>query len=109
MIFYHCHKLYGGRVSVRDYLVKYARKTRQVIEIYYEGNKMRVNGNTQYECDGRNHLAKRTDKYIKRGETYQLYDYVWNPVVTEPEDMSLDGRMSLLKAWKNMKKGVIKK
>lgn len=104
MIQYSCKKLWGGRVSVRDCVVKYAEKTGQVIQIEFEGQFMRVNKDTPYTTDERHHIALRTDKYIKKGLTYKLLDYVWNPELKKQEEFTTDGRAKLLEAWKKIQK-----
>lgn len=72
-------KLWGGSVSVPSFLVDFAKKTQKKIKIEYEGQYMVVDGLTHYEVTAPPQIAKRTDKYIRAGQPYQLYDYVWNP------------------------------
>jgi len=104
MIYYTCKKLFGGNVSVRDYVVKFAKKTGQIIELTLEinGQKMRINGDTPYRCDRQTFYTKRADSYIKKDKPYQLWDYTWSPQTIEPEDINMDGRMAMLKAWKEL-------
>ena len=85
-------KLFGGRVSVRSYLVKYCKKTRQNLVIEFEGQNMTVEWPDlgRYTTDGNTYTAKRYDRYIRLGEKYKLYDYIWRPNV-EPVGWTKEG------------------
>lgn len=47
--------------------------------ICYGGKTMRVHNLDDYTCDQRRHIAERTDTYIRKGDLYSLFDYVWAP------------------------------
>lgn len=102
MIDYHCAKLWGGRVSVRDCVVKYAKKTGQAIQVEYDGQVMKINSTTPYTCDMRHHIAQMTDKYIKQGQTYLLFDYTWTPVVESENEWTDEGKSKMFEAMKKL-------
>lgn len=101
---FYARKLYNSRVSVQSSVVDYARRLGRKLIVDYEGQRMLVHNLEAYECDGQSFLARHTDKYIKAGNTYKLYDYIWDPVKQKEEEpeISLNGRMMMLKAWKEM-------
>lgn len=102
---YKCKKLWQGRVSVRSYIVEYCRKMREPLTIEFEGKLMRVRDLKDYTCDERPQIAQRSDKYIKRGEIYRLYDFKWNPTEEPtPLDYTKEGLGKLLEAWKALKR-----
>lgn len=74
-------KMWGGKVSVRSYLVEYGIKTNQPLKIVFEGQEMVILPEKlkNYTCENQEFTAKRTDKYIRAGEKYKLYDYEWIP------------------------------
>lgn len=102
MISFKSKKLWGGKVSVRSCIVEFAKKTGQVIEVTHNGLKMKINSASSYTCDNVPHIAQRTDKYIKAGKVYQLFDYEWKPIV-ENDEWTSSGKESLLSAWKKLK------
>ena len=91
MISYHAKKMFGGRVSVRSYHIEYIKKMKQNLKLIYDGREMIITPHTQYTCDERLHRAKKTDKYIKKGDYYKLYDYVFNPRVHQSMEETWDG------------------
>jgi hypothetical protein len=101
---YKCKKMWQGRVSVRSYLVEYCQKMKEPLVIEFEGKRMKVKDLKDYACDERPQIAQRSDKYIKRGETYHLYDFEFIPEEPTPLDYTKEGLSSLLKAWKALKK-----
>ncbi len=106
MIHYKCLKMFGGRVSVRSYVFEYAKRTKQVIELTLttNGQRMRINGETPYICEGATFYTKHADEYIKKNMPYKLYDFVWTPILEEPEEITMDGRAAMLRAWKELQK-----
>ena len=102
MIKYKCKKLWGGKVSVRSCVVDYARRTGQSIEVEFNGQKMVINNKSAYEVTAPPQTAQRTDRYMKKGESYQLYDFLWQPKI-EINDWTNEGRSKLLSAWNKIK------
>lgn len=82
---YKAKKMFGGRVSVRSPLIDYIKRMNDKLTLEYGGKEMLITPKTPYTCDERLHRAERTDKYIKKGEYYKLYDYVFSarPSVVE--------------------------
>lgn len=103
---FYARKLYNGRVSVQSSVVDYARRLGRKLIVDYEGQRMLVSNLEDYTCDNQSFLARHTDKYIKTGNMYKLYDYVWSPVEQKREEpeISMEGRMKMLQAWKDMQK-----
>lgn len=101
---FYARKLYNGRVSVQSSVVDYARRLGRKLIVDYEGQRMLVHNLDAYECDNQSFLAHHTDKYIKAGKQYKLYDYIWDPVKQKEEEpqIELGGRLLMLKAWKEM-------
>ena len=98
---YTCKKMYGGRVSVRDYMVKYCKKMREPLIISYGGKQMKVKDLNKYYCDNIGHYAQLTDKYIRKGQVYYLYDFEFSPNIEEvSKDYNEEGLKGLLNAWK---------
>lgn len=79
MIRYTAKKMFGGRVSVKSPVVDYAKRVDEKIRLTFKDRFMIVTPHTQYTCDDRFHKAEKSDEYIKKGEYYKLYDYVFNP------------------------------
>jgi len=77
MIVYRAKKMFGGRVSIRDCVVKHAKRMKENIKLVYKDKYMIVKPKTKYVCDERLHRAERSDQYIKKGQYYKLYDYVF--------------------------------
>lgn len=77
MLVFKAKKMFGGRVSVRSYHIDYITRMRDKLRLIYDGREMIITPKTPYICDGRLHKAEKTDKYIKRGDYYKLYDYVF--------------------------------
>lgn len=77
---FYARKLYQGRVSVQSSVVSYCQRLGRKLIVDYEGQRMLVHNLEAYECDGQSFLARHTDKYIKAGKTYKLYDYIWAPI-----------------------------
>ena len=90
MIQFPTRKLWGGDVSVPSFLVQYAKKMHQQIKITHENAYMIIDGKTPYLITAPTQVAQHTDKYIKRGEYYSLYDYKWNPTI-EVKDYTKEG------------------
>ena len=98
-------KMWTGRTSVRDYFVKYCKKMREPLIISYGGKQMKVKDLNKYYCDNIGHYAQLSDKYIRKGDVYYLYDYEFVPDFEEPpKDYNEQGLKGLLMAWKNLKK-----
>jgi len=108
MMKYKSLKLWQGKISVRSFIVEFAKKTGQSIEVEYNKQKMIVNSKTPYTCDQMPHLAQRSDMYIKKGDTYHLYDFEWKPII-KIDEWTGDGRLKMLDAWKKLQMGVQKK
>lgn len=103
---YKAKKLWGGRVSIRSSVLKYAKRTHRKVKIIYDGQYMYVDANTPYETTAPPQIAQRTDKYMRKGEAYELFDYVWSPVVEKNVvDYTSEGLSKLAEAWANFKKG----
>jgi hypothetical protein len=98
--------MYAERVSVRSYVFEYAKRTKQVIELNLttNGQRMRINGETPYICEGQTFYTRHADEYIKANKPYKLYDFVWRPIIEQPEEITQDGRLAMLKAWKELNK-----
>lgn len=103
---FYARKLYNNRVSVQSSVVDYARRLGRKLIVDYNGERMLVHNLDDYSCDGQSFLARHTDKYIKAGNMYKLYDYIWSPIEQKHEEpeISLGGRMMMLKAYKEMMK-----
>lgn len=106
MIYYKAKKMWQGKVSVRSFIVEYCRKMREPLQIEYDGRIMKVKNLKDYTCDERPQIAQRSDKYIKKGEIYRLYDYEFFPQeeVNPASDWEMEGLKKMLIAWKNSKK-----
>lgn len=103
---YKAKKLWTGRVSVRDYIVAYCKKMNEPLTIMYQDRHMRVRDLADFYCDQRHHIAQRSDKFIRKGQTYMLYDYLWDPSDPVEVEYTEDGRKAMLTAWKALKKNV---
>lgn len=103
---YKCKKMFTGRTSVRDYLVKYCRKMKEELIIEFEGKQMKVRDLDKYYCDNIPHHAQHSDKFIKKGDVYYLWDYLFEPniEINPAENWEMDGLKKMLLAWKNLKK-----
>src|SRR3990167_11275435 len=81
MIIYQVKKIFGGKISIRSHVVRFAKRTRQPIVVKFNRQKMTIDyyslGN--YTTDNNEYTAKRTDQYASIGEKYKLYDYIWRP------------------------------
>lgn len=77
---FYARKLYNGRVSVQSSVVEYCKRLGRKLIVDYEGQRMLVHNLDNFTCDGQSFLARHTDKYIKSGNTYKLYDYIWAPI-----------------------------
>jgi hypothetical protein len=98
-------KLYNGYVSVPSCIVEYAKRNHKNLRVEYGGQYMIVTPKTPYEVTAPPQQARRTDKYIKKDEYYNLWDYQWLPIEEVKEaEFTNEGRMALLNAWKNLKK-----
>lgn len=102
---YQCKKLWGGRVSVRSYIVDYCKKMKEPLIVTFENKRMKIRNFRSFYCDGRTYTAEMTDKYIKKGETYKLYDFQWNPEVKHEEYYTMEGMSKMVKCWKKIKDG----
>ena len=111
MIKYDCEKIYGGRVSVRNYMVKLAKRTHQKLLLTLVnknhsfippdmvGQQMTIDEKTPYTCDERTFNASYPDIGIKKGEAYQLWDYWWETNYKEPpQDYTGEGLSKLHEA-----------
>lgn len=83
---FYARKLYNNRVSVQSSVVDYARRRGRKLIVDYEGQRMLVHNLEDYTCDNQSFLARHTDKYIKAGNSYQLYDYYWDPIEQKKEE-----------------------
>lgn len=103
---FYARKLYNGRVDVWDKVVKYCQRLNRKLIVDYNGQKMLVTDLNNYVADGKSYMAQRTDKYMKAGDMYSLYSFTWNPVEEKHEEaeISMDGRLKMLQAWKDMMK-----
>ena len=103
---YTARKMWQGKVSVRSFIVEYCIKMKEPLTIEYEGKLMKVRNLKDYTCDERPQIAQRSDKYIKKGEIYRLYDYEFIPQedVNPASDWEMEGLKKMLLAWKNLKK-----
>jgi hypothetical protein len=100
MITYHCKKMYGGKLSIRSPIVEYCIKMKEQLTIEFEGKKMIVKNLKDYTCDERPQIAQRSDKYMKRGDIYRLYDYTFIPEEDKPLDFTKDGMTKMYEAMK---------
>lgn len=98
--------MFTGRTSVRDYLVKYCKKMREPLIIEFEDKQMRVKDLDKYYCDQIPHHAQHSDKFIRKGDVYYLWDYLFEPniEVKPTSDWEMEGLKKMLLAWKNLKK-----
>lgn len=79
---------------------------REPLIIEFEGKQMKVKDLNKYYCDDIPHTAQKSDKYIRKGEQYRLYDYLFEPNIEAipQENWEMDGLKKMLLAWKNLKK-----
>jgi len=79
---------------------------REPLVIEFEGKQMKVRDLDKYYCDDIPHTAQRSDKYIRKGHQYRLYDYLFEPNIeaTPPTDWTTGGISKLVEAWKNLNK-----
>jgi hypothetical protein len=97
-------KLWGHFVSVPSCIAEYARRNHRNLRVEYEDKYMIITPKTDFELNAPPQKANRTDKYIKKGEYYQLRDYQWLPLETvKPIEYTNDGRLKMLEAWKKLK------
>ena len=97
-------KLYGGYISIPDFVVKYARRTHKKVRAEFEGQYMLISPDDKYEVTAPNQTAHRTDKYIKKGQIYTLWDFWWSPVdEVKPTDWTMGGLSKLVEAYRKMK------
>lgn len=93
-----------NRTSVRDYIVKYCKKKREPLVIEYDDKQMRVKNLDKYTCDQIPHHAQLSDRYIKKGDVYYLYDFLFEPTIeVKKAEFTNEGRMAMLNAWKKLK------
>jgi len=83
---FYARKLYMGNVSVQSSIVEYCKRLGRKLIVDYEGQRMLVHNLDNFVCDGQSFVAHHTDKYIKAGRLYKLYDYSWNPVEQKHTD-----------------------
>jgi hypothetical protein len=97
-------KLWNGFVSIPNFVVEYAKRNHRPIRVEYEGKYMLVTKDSQYQITAPPQTAQRTDKYIKKGNQYELFDYLWAPVEEVKEvEFTDEGRTKMLNAWKKLK------
>lgn len=101
---FYARKLYMGKVSVQSSVVDYCKRLGRKLIIDYEGQRMLVHNLDDYTTDGQSFMARYSDKYIKSGNNYKLYDFQWLPSEQrhEEEQTSLEGRLAMLRAWKEL-------
>jgi hypothetical protein len=100
---YKIKRLWGGYASVRSSVVEFAKRTHRKVKIEYDGQYMIIDGDTKYEITAPPQIAQRTDKYMKKGKPYQLYDYLWSPVNEKtPTEYTQDGLKELHKIMKSL-------
>ena len=63
---------------------------RDKLKLVYDGREMIITPKTPYTCDERLHKATKTDKYIKAGQYYKLYDYIFT-AKPKPIQETMDG------------------
>ena len=95
--------MFTGRTSVRDCIVKYCKRMKEPLVIEFEGKQMKVKDLDKYYCDNIPHHAQLSDKYIKKGQVYYLYDYLFVPNIEEvpAQDYTKEGLEMKLKALKD--------
>jgi len=90
-----------------------ANKRHEVVEITLDGDlvpyamrgqKMRINSKTPYRISPYVQTAKYDGKNIKAGQKYYLWDYKWEPMKEVPKEATMDGKLAMLEAWKNLNK-----
>lgn len=102
---YKIKRLWGGYASVRSSVIEFAKRTGRAVKIEYDGQYMVVDGNTKYEITAPPQIAQKTDKYMRKGKPYQLYDYLWSPHIEKNVvDYTNEGLGKLLEAWKALKR-----
>ena len=69
-------KLWCGKVSVRDYVVKDCLKKQEHLTIYYQGEKMIL---TPKQLTSYTQWNPRTFKSKHNNQTYALLDFTWTP------------------------------
>jgi hypothetical protein len=79
---------------------------KEPLVIEYGDKKMKVKDLNKYYCDQIPHHAQRSDKFIRKGEVYYLWDYLFEPNIeaTPPTEYTETGLKGLLMAWKNLNK-----
>lgn len=98
---YKIKRLWGGYASVRSCVIEFAKRTGRKVKIEYDEQYMMVDGETPYEITAPPQIAKITDKYLRKGKPYQLYDYFWAPLNEKtPRDYTCEGLSLLYKAFK---------
>ena len=103
---YTAKKIYNGYVSVRSPVIEYCIKNKRDLLIVYKSESMLVNhlNLNKFISDNVWYVAKRSDKYMKKGVSYFLYDYPWIPksISKKPPtvtiSMTVDGAEMMLKA-----------
>tara|TARA_Y100000034_G_C6892141_1_gene410649 strand:+ start:288 stop:593 length:306 start_codon:yes stop_codon:yes gene_type:complete len=84
MIEYKAKKLFNGHVSVRDYIVNKAIRSRKYLRIQFEGEYMTLT--TEKLKESVNTFHKQEFKSAFNNKTYTLYDFVWRPDGSEEEE-----------------------
>jgi hypothetical protein len=98
-------KLYNGYVSVPSCILDYVKRNHKSLRVEYGDHYMIVTPKTPFEITAPPQKAQRTDRYIKKGEYYNLLDFQWLPLETvKPIEYTNDGRLKMLEAWKNLRK-----
>ena len=104
---FYARKLYMGNVSINSQVVEYCKRLGRKLIVDYQGARMLIKDLDNFLCDGQTFIAHHSDKYMKAGNTYKLYDYIWAPIEAKHEEpeISMEGRLAMLKAWKDLQKG----
>ena len=103
---FYARKIWNGKVSVQSSVVEFCKRLDRKLIVDFQGQRMLIQNLNDYTCDGQSFLAHHSDKYMKAGQMYKLWDYTWVPVEQKPEEpeITLEGRMKMLAAWKELQK-----
>jgi len=97
---YTCKKQFAGKVSVRSYIVEYCQKMKEPLTLLFDGKSMKIKNLKSYTCDNIPFVAQMSDKYIKKGAIYRLYDYEFSPdpeIVQDYTDLGLKRKFEAMK------------
>ena len=79
-------KIYEGKVDVWDKVVDYCKRLNRKLIVDFEGQRMLIHNLDAYTYEGQCYVAQRDDKYMKMGDVYKLYRFVWAPVEQKHEE-----------------------